>query len=179
MRKGQVFIVFSIIFSSLILLTAFSYQQITFTDGDSEMQFYFETALNKQAEIFNQELREIYTVENIKQGIYSYNSFVKTQSNSKGIEYSGFQMLFLPERNSTLVINYRDQSTEFSYHSGSWTNQSIAPNQNLVIKGKKNPRVLEVEELDISERFNASKPTILGHMEMRSESETWRNYILR
>lgn len=179
MRKGQVFIVSAIIFSALILLTAFSYQQIVFTDSGSNTQFYFSNTLDKQAEIFNHHIEDNYTVENMKKGFYSFNSFVNSQSSGKGIEYSSFQLIILPEKNTTLIINYRDQSTEFNYHVNSWHNQTLEPQQSTTIQGRENPRILEVEDYDISTEFNASTPTLLGYMEMESESETWRNYILR
>jgi hypothetical protein len=178
-RNGQVFIVSAVIFSSLILITAFSYQQITFNDQRSDTQFYFSSALEKQAEIFNAELKENYSEENIKKGFYSFNSFIDSQAERKSIEYSAFQLLILPEKNSTLIVNYRAAETEFNYSSGSWHNQTILPYQNTVIEGENNLRKLEVEELDISESFNTSKPTLVGYMKMKSESETWRNYILR
>lgn len=178
-RNGQVFVISAVIFSSLILITAFSYQQVTFNDQRSNTQFYFSSALEKQTEMFNTELGENYSIENIKKGTYSFNSFIESQAERKSIEYSAFQLLILPEKNSTLIVNYRDSETDFNYSTGSWTNQTLQPLQNTVITGNKNPRKLEVGELDISESFNASKPTLIGYMRMESESETWQNYILR
>lgn len=180
MRKGQVFIVISVVFSSLILLTSFSYQQIIVTDDDPEIKFYFDSALEKQAEVFNSELKENYSIENLKKGFYSYNSFLKTRSSGKNIEYAGFQVIILPKANSTLVINYRDKQTDLDYYSGTWKNETVEPNQYQVIKGgSENPKRLEINDLGISKRFNSSKPTVLGYIRMEAESETWNNYIFR
>lgn len=179
MRKGQVFIMGAIIFSALILLTAFSYQQIILTTPGADIQPYFQSSLGTQAEVFNEEISENYTAENLKQGFYSFNSIVSRQAESKDIGYSAFQVLILPEKNETVLINYRDEETEYNYYSGSWNNSSVASDQSVKIEGIETSQTVNISELDVEEKFTAHNPTLLGHIEMKSETETWRNYILR
>ncbi|MFT4893055.1 MAG: hypothetical protein ACI8Z7_000850 [Candidatus Nanohaloarchaea archaeon] len=178
-EKGQVFVVSAVIFSALILLTAFSYQQISFNDQGQENRFFFDNTLEKQSEVFNSELSENYSAENLRKGFYRYNSFVNTSVSSRGMSYEGFQVLVLPEQNRTVLINYRSMETNFSYYSDGWRNGTVEDYQSRILDGKENPRKLEIEELGVSERFNASTPRMVGFMEMESETSVWRNYILR
>lgn len=180
LRKGQVFIVAAVVLSSIIILASFSFQQVVFTDSeDSSIQFYYQNALERQAEVFNSEISDNYTEENLRKGFYSFNSFVDRQSESKSIDYSAFQILILPEKNETAIINYRDKSTDFSYYNGLWTNSSLDPYQYQKVDGVIDAQRAVVEDIGIDREINGFKPRLLAHMEMKSESETWRNTILR
>lgn len=179
--KGQVFTVAAVILGSLMLLTFISYQQVVLTDPGTDKKFYFQSALNQQVIGFNDALSENYTVENVRNRLFSFNSFVSTQSAQKNTEYSAFQLALMPERKTALVINYRSVPTDYSFYHGSWDNGTAEPMSysEISIPEEREKFRFEADELDVSEKFNSSKPTLLGHIEMEAESETWRNYILR
>lgn len=171
----------AVIFGSLLILGFVSYQQVFLVDKGVGTQFYFEGALNQQSEIVDQAVAEDYSSENIRNELYSFNSFLNSRSSSKDIEYSAFQLAVLPEKETALLVNYREEETSYSFYDGSWTNSSMESMQyeELDIPEDREKFMFEAEELEISERFNASKPMLLGHMEMNTEFETWKNYILR
>lgn len=179
--KGQVFMTYAIILSSLLVLTFISFQESGLQDSGSDIRFYFQNILEQQPVAFNQALEDDYSVSNIRNSMYGFNSFVRTQTSQKNTDYSGFQLMILPEKDSALMINYREEQTDYSFHSGSWNNGSIDSNQYKTVSVPENRESYRFESsaLDVERGFKASNPTILAHVQLRSDSETWRNDILR
>ena len=179
--KGQVFIIAAVIFGSLLILTFISIQQVFLVERGVSTQFYFEGALERQSKVVDQAVADNYTSGNVRNELYSFNSFVNSTSSSKGIDYSAFQLTVLPEKETAVLVNYRDQETSYSFYNGSWTNSSLKPLQYEEIDTSEDRKKFrfEAEELNVSDSFNTTSPLLLGQMEMSTEYESWRNYILR
>lgn len=179
--KGQAFITAGIILSSLLILTFLTFQNGGLQGSGSDIEFYFQNILEQQPVAFNQALEDDYSVSEVRNSMYGFNSFVKTQSSQKNTDYSAFQLMIMPEKDSALMINYREEPTDYSFHSGSWNNGSIGSKQYRsisVAEDVENYR-FESSALDVDEDFMAPNPAILAHVQLRSDSTVWRNYILR
>jgi len=179
--KGQVFVIAAVIFGSLLILTFISIQQVFLVERGVSTQFYFEGALEQQSKVVDQAVADNYTSGNVRNELYSFNSFVNSTSSSKGIDYSAFQLTVLPEKETAVLVNYRDQKTSYSFYNGSWTNKSLEPLQYEEIDTSEDRKKFrfESEELNVSDKFSTTSPLLLGQMRMSTEYESWSNYILR
>lgn len=180
LKKGQVFSIGAIIFSSLLLLTVFAFQGQEYRSGDT-VKNYFSNLLEKQPEVLNQQLKQNYSAEKIERKMYSFNRFAKTASSRKGLEYSSFQLLVLPEKEKALFINYRPNSTTLNFTAGTSTEITVQPLQNR--ETGISPDISSFKfysgELDINETVEVDGPTLIGHMHIWNSDEEWRNYIIR
>lgn len=179
--KGQVFMTAAVILSSLLVLVFISFQQTGINDSGPDTRFYFQNILEQQPVAFNQALEDDYSVSGVRNSMYGFNSFVKTQSSQKNTNYSAFQLMIMPEKDSALMINYREEPTDYSFHSDSWNNGSIDSKQYRTISVAEDVENYRFESsaLDVDEDFMAPNPAILAHVQLRSDSTVWRNYILR
>ncbi|PSG98908.1 MAG: hypothetical protein BRC29_02145 [Nanohaloarchaea archaeon SW_7_43_1] len=179
--KGQVFIIAAVIFGSLLILTFISIQQVFLVERGVSTQFYFEGALEQQSKVVDQAVAENYSSGNVRNELYSFNSFVNSTSSSKGIDYSAFQLTVLPEKETAVLINYRDQDTSYNFYNGSWTNKTLEPLQyeEISVSEDREEFRFEAEKLNVSDSFNTTSPLLLGHVKVSTEYESWSNYILR
>ena len=179
-RKGQVFIMGAVIFSSIVLLAITSTQQAYTSNPDAEIDTYFQSVLEGQAEALDSGLKDNFSIESARNEFYSFNRFVERQSESRNIEYRALQVAVLPERESAAIINYRPMKTNYSYHDGSWHNGSLGPRQYEIIEIESSTEYRFVaSQPSIDTRFNASEPAFFGHVRMDSGDSVLTDQVFR
>ncbi|MFB6209494.1 MAG: hypothetical protein ABEJ56_05155 [Candidatus Nanohaloarchaea archaeon] len=178
--KGQSFSVGAIVFSSLLLLIVFSFQGPEYSQ-DNSVKNYYQNILTNQQEVYNNQIKENYSTEKIKHSVYLYNRFVNTTSARKGLDYSGFQALILPERGQALFINYRPNSIDFTFEGDEKHTKTLASLENTKISISSSYREynLTVSELNINESFGADGPTLVTYTRLNNSNQNWEDYVVR
>ncbi len=178
MRKGQVFILSAIVFSSFILLTVYSYGD--FVEGGEETYFrqYFSDSMDVPVESFDEALQKNLSSTYIERRVYNSHRFIDRQSQRKGIDYRGLNYILLPYSGKGLVINYGDSliNTDIQV-DGSWSNLTLESMQSKQIslpEGKFESRI-KVKSLGIDREFNVSNSRMFVWSKMEDDSETWVN----
>lgn len=179
MSKGQVFVMSAVIFSALALLAITSTQQTYTSTSEADIDTYFQSVLTQQPEIVDAGLKDGYSIESVKKKFYTFNRFVERRSRSKSISYEALQLIVLPEKDRAVVLNYRPEMTSFQLEASSWYNHSLNPYQNTVMDVEGGEFYFNVEELDVEESFNASRPTMFTHVRMESGEAVLTDDMLR
>lgn len=180
-RKGQVFILSALIFSSLIVLVGFSYDSIVQTSGESTIKSYFDHSKNDHVQSFNHGLKDNYSVEYIKKNLYTTDRFIYRRSLSKGIDYNSINFFILPEKGTASIINYQEKEISPKIRIGSdWTNTTVKAKQNREISFTPEDKEVKVilKDADIQKNFKASSPRLLNFIEMSKQNEKWRSSSL-
>lgn len=179
-RKGQVFIMGAVIFSSIVLLAITSTQQTYTSNPDAEISTYFESVLERQSEALDSGLNDNFSIESARNELYSFNRFVERQSQSRNIEYRALQVAAVPERERAVIINYRPMMANYSYHGVSWSNGTLGPRQYEIIGIERSTEYRFMSpQLNIDTRFNASEPAFLGHVRMDSGDSVLTDQVFR
>ncbi|MFB6215535.1 MAG: hypothetical protein ABEJ72_00980 [Candidatus Aenigmatarchaeota archaeon] len=179
MRKGQVFIIGALLFSSLMLMVFFATGNVVQGQSSSLFQDYYSQSFSETATVFNQALEESSDPEYIKRELYSYDRFVEVRSNQKGIDYSSMNFFVMPQKGKAVLINYQDTSVEanvsfdgnpqnVSVGSGQWHEFSFTKGTVKV--------VLETDKPFIDTNFDTSSPRLVNYARMARENEIWTNY---
>lgn len=180
-EKGQVFVMSAIIFSSIVLIAITSTQQTYTTDNTAEISTYFDSALERQAEIVDSGLNKNRSAESVKKDFYTFNRFVERQSGGRSINYEAMQLVVLPAKEEALIVNYRPRMISYDFRDNSWQNDSsLNPYQNEVIAIEQSQEYRFVsEDLGIDREFNASEPALLGYMRMESGDSVLTDRVFR
>lgn len=179
MKKGQVFVMSAIIFSSIVLLAVISTQESYTTTSDRELGIFFQSISERHPEIVDSSLKKDYSIEQVRKEFYTFNRFVTRRGNSKSLNYKAFQLVILPEKEKALMINYKMQTLSFSLHGSSWINETLDPYQNHVADVESSEYYFKSDDIGVEESFNASRPTVLGHIRLESGDSVMTDKILR
>lgn len=181
LNKGQSFTMSAVILSATMIIIAVNVNFGSFHTEGTTKQDYFSQKLDQKPSVFNQAIRNNYSNKNIKKDVYTYNRFIERDSRSRGLDYKALNFYILPEKGEYSVINYHNNSTEFSI-------MIDEVNENLTIEafqwyeGDFEPGLKEVNveftEEGINESFNASTPRSVNFMKMESEQEKWVNHVV-
>lgn len=172
MRKGQAFILGSVIFTSLFLLAVLpSGPQIR--SGDSaNIQSFFHKSLDEEKRAFNQELKQNKSADHLKRKLYVYNQFIKQSIGLKGGSYRSYHFFTLPENGEAVFINYQDEKTDVGVYDGSWNNSTLEPYQFKEYSISEGNVTLEVSKPDHSYDLRNFKPSLVLWMKMTRQSQT-------
>lgn len=179
MKKGQVFVMSAIIFSSIVLIAITSTQQSYTRTSEADVETYFQSILQHQPEAVNKGLVENYSSESVKKEMYTFNRFVERRSQSKSLSYESLQLVVIPDKERALVLNYRPRMIEYAIKGSSWNNGTLNPYQNEVLQVDSPEYRFKTEDLDIDRSFNASTPTLLGHVQLESQDSVLTDTVLR
>lgn len=172
--KGQTFISASIIFSAA-LVVAFITTGPEIVNEPADNRNFFGQTLEESFQAFNSGLEENLSIDRAERRIYSYDRFVERQSLKKGIDYSSYSLLVLPGEGNASLVNYYNQSRDYSLRiDGTWYNSTVGGKQSFQSDfepGKVEILVVAPRE---SNSFNASTPSMLKHSRMEANDETWR-----
>lgn len=180
-KKGQMFVLAALIFSSLLLLVAFSYDDMVQNNEESNVKGYFELAKEEHVRAFNHALRENYSSQAVEKEIYSTERFILRRARSKGIDYSSVDVFILPEKGNLTLINYQESSLEPEIKiEDKWYNITVGDKQKTTISFSPEPKTVEVkiESFDIDRTFTAYNPRLLSFLEMETGDELWRSTTL-
>lgn len=176
--KGQVFVMSSVIFSSILLLSFVSTGPVFTGNPTPDTQEYFAQSLEETTAAFNSALQDNFTIEKAERRVYSYDRFLERRSKPKGIDYRAYHVLVVPESGNATFVNYFNRSVGIELRvDGSWKNTTVYP-LNSTEKNFSPGRVnvhLEVDSFNNTHDFDAASPRILTYGEMESEDETWKN----
>ena len=179
MRKGQIFTVGAVIFSSLILIASITLIPSDFDQNNNIFRFY-DNARNEQVDIINEQVKENYSAEKVKEGLYIYNRFVNTTASRKGMDYFAFQAALLPGKEKAVFVNYRSKATSFTFEDNSESSHTVNQRQFLIedITDTEN-YTLESSELNINETFKTTDLTLVSYVRINNDRENWENHFIR
>lgn len=180
MRKGQVFVIGALIFSSLLIAT-FSAIDTSVESPESLFNTYYSQSLSETSTAFNNGLEESNDPDHLRRKLYSYDRFVESRASEKGVRYSSINFIVLPSKGEAVLINYRDQPTDVKISlNGDWTNTTVDAYQWLDLSfnpGTVGVRV-KVENPPIDKSFDASTHRLMNYARMERENEIWSNSVV-
>ncbi len=178
-RKGQTFILGSIIFS-LFLVIAFIATGPVILTPETGVSTYFSQTLGESSNVFNHALEKERSAEHISTRIHRYDRFVERRALEKGITYETYTLVVLPQEGEARFTNLMDEDLDVSLYTGSWEDYEIEQGQNLSTTFEPGTVSVElvVDNLDKEHSFDASTPRLLKHSVMESEGERWENTLL-
>lgn len=179
-RKGQSFIIGAMIFSLLILLVYLNTGPELINPGSSTQNF-FSQSLEESSDAFNDALEKNSSAEYVTRRMQSYDRFLERTSREKGIEYSSYSLVILPQEGEAGFVNLFADSLDVRLKTGSgWTNRTVDPRQSFYTTF--NPGLQHVH-LDVAGRnetysLDAATPRLVKHSVMKSSGETWENTLV-
>lgn len=180
-RQGQAFIMGAVILALMVLLIYSSYTGFFVQSPSGEPQRFFERSIQEPGNVFGKALEENYSVENVKQEIYSWNRFVKSRAQGKGLEYGSIHVFVLPSKGEAVLINYQDTKQDVNLTVNGNTRTIEVPSKQHITEEFSDTKVsvqLTAEDKNLEQSFEAYNPRMLTFVEVSSSDETWRNHLI-
>lgn len=178
-RKGQSFIIGAMVFSLLVTLVFIS-SGPTLRNPDTGTKEFFSQTLDESSNVFNNALEENTSAGHLRRRMQSYDRFVDRQATSRGIDYSTYSLLVVPEEGKATFFNGFQGTVDVSLRTdGNWKNQTVAPDQGFSTSfspGKVSVKI-EVKNRDESYELDAASPRLVKHSVMKARDETWENTL--
>ncbi len=180
-RKGQVFILGSFIFISLFLTVVLSTGPVITNNPTPDTPDFFSQTLDETSTVFNKALEENRSIQHVKRRLYSYDRFLERRSKAKGIEFSSYHVVLMPDEGEAAFINYFDRSLDIKMKAGDkWSNATVESLQSNMtsFEAGRTELTLIVDELDGDHTMEAATPKLLTRSQMESSDETWINTLV-
>ena len=179
-RKGQIFVMSSIIFASIVLIAVTATQRTSTVENNAEVNSFYISVENGFPEAVEDGLGREFSAESVRMSLYSYNRFVERRSTTKSLDYSASQLVVLPEAEKALILNYRSRLTDYSLRGDSWHNVSLNPYQSSIVDIRGNGfYTYRLPEQDYRISFNATRPRVHSSISIESRGSVFTDRNLR
>jgi hypothetical protein len=179
-RKGQSFIIGAMVFSLLVTLVFISTGS-TLRNADTSTRDFFSQTLDESSNAFNDALEDGKSADHLRRRMQSYDRFVERQALSRGIDYSTYSLVVVPDRGEAAFFNAFPGTLEVSLRTeGNWKNRTVGPGQGLSTTfspGQVSVNLV-VENRDESYELEASSPRLVKHSVMTASDEKWENTLV-